>query len=46
MPQRITVYIEDELLDNFDSYIGLVKRSTAISQLMKKELEHGGGLIV
>jgi len=46
MAQRITVYIEDALLDNFDKHIGIAKRSTAISQLMKRELENGGGLVV
>jgi len=45
MSHRITVYIEDELLENFDTHIGIVKRSTAITKLMKNELERGGGLV-
>ena len=45
MPQRITVYIEDDLLNEFDKHIGIAKRSTAITHLMKRELENGGGLI-
>lgn len=46
MSQRITVYIDDELLSRFDDHIGIIKRSTAISQLMKNEIEYGGGLVV
>ena len=44
MPIRTTVYFDEKLLSDFDSHIGLVRRSTAIAKLMKNELEHGGGL--
>lgn len=45
MAKRITVYIDDELLERFDEHISLVKRSTAISELMKNEMDAGGGII-
>ncbi|NOR85665.1 hypothetical protein GQ473_06115 [archaeon] len=45
MAQRTTIYIDDELLERFDEHIGIVKRSTAISELMKNEMKQGGGII-
>ena len=41
MAQRITVYVDDDLLNDFDDHIGIVKRSTAISELMKYEIKNG-----
>lgn len=39
---RTTIYIDDGLLLQFDDHIGLVKRSTAIAQLIKQELKTKG----
>ena len=46
MIKKVMVSIDEDVLEKFDEHIGIAKRSTAINQLMKKELEHGGGLIV
>lgn len=45
MALRTTIYIDEKLLERFDEHIGLVKRSTAISELMKNEMGSGGGII-
>ena len=45
MTKRTTIYIDDKLLTAFDEHIGLVKRSTAISELMKSDIIAGGGTI-
>ena len=46
MAKRITIYVPDDVLNDFDGVIGIVKRSTAITKLMKNEVENGGGLVV
>ena len=45
MATRTTIYIEEKLLDAYDTHIGLVKRSTAISEMMRNELKKSGVLI-
>lgn len=42
MIRKVLVSIDEKVLDQFDEHIGLVKRSTAINQLMKKEIKDGG----
>ena len=39
MAQRITVYVPDNVLNEFDDIIGLTKRSTVITDLMKQEIK-------
>jgi len=45
MSIRTTIYIEENLLNAYDKHIGLVKRSTAISEMMKNDIVSGGGTI-
>jgi len=45
MNKKVTISIDQEVLNQFDEHIGIVKRSTAISELMKNEIENGGGII-
>lgn len=44
MNKKIMISIDECLLSKFDEHRGLVKRSTAISALMKNEMKNGGGL--
>jgi len=46
MIKKVMVSIDENVLKEFDEHIGIAKRSTAITHLMKRELENGGGLIV
>jgi len=39
------ISIDQDVLTEFDEHIGIVKRSTAISELMKYEMKSGGGII-
>lgn len=42
MIRKVLVSIDENVLNQFDEHIGLVKRSTAINQLMKREINGGG----
>lgn len=42
---RTTLYLNENLLAAYDIHIGLDKRSTAISELMKNDIIAGGGTI-
>ena len=46
MIKKVMVSIDEDVLEEFDKHIGIAKRSTAITHLMKREIENGGGLIV
>ena len=41
MIRKVLISIDENVLNQFDEHIGLVKRSTAINQLMKKEIKDG-----
>lgn len=45
MNKKIMVSVDPDILKAFDEHIGIVKRSTAISELMKNEMKDGGGII-
>lgn len=42
MIRKVLVSIDENVLGQFDEHIGLVKRSTAINELMKQEINGGG----
>lgn len=42
---RTTIYVDDKLLSRFDEHRGSVKRSTAITELIKQELTKERGII-
>jgi metal-responsive CopG/Arc/MetJ family transcriptional regulator len=45
MPIRTTVYFNEKLLAAYDKHIHPVKRSTAISELMRNDIIQGGGTV-
>ena len=45
MIKKVMISVDQDVLDKFDKHIGIVKRSTAISALMKKEMKTRGGII-
>lgn len=45
MNKKVMISVDQDVLTRFDEHIGIVKRSTAISKLMKNEIKTGGGLI-
>ena len=45
MNKKIMVSIDPDVLKAFDEHIGIVKRSTAISELMKNEVKSRGGIV-
>lgn len=45
MNKKVTISLDQDVLNKFDEHIGIVKRSTAINELMKNEIKPGGGII-
>lgn len=45
MIKKVMISVDQDVLKKFDKHIGIVKRSTAISELMKNEMNVGGGII-
>ena len=45
MNKKVTISLDQDVLSKFDEHIGIVKRSTAINELMKNEIKPGGGII-
>lgn len=46
MIRKVLVSIDEDVLSKFDNHIGLIKRSTAINQLMKQEINNKGSEII
>jgi len=45
MNKKVMISVDQDVLNRFDEHIGIVKRSTAINELMKNEVKRGGGII-
>ena len=41
MAKKIMISVDEDVLNRFDEHIGIIKRSTAISELMRIEIERG-----
>lgn len=45
MIKKVMISVDQDVLSEFDKHIGIVKRSTAIGELMKNEMKPGSGII-
>ena len=45
MNKKVMISVDQDVLNKFDRHIGIVKRSTAISELMKNEMKAGCGIL-